>query len=88
MRCGLRYAPQDPDIDVKGVTDMLNSPDNAAGPPATDMTESDFNAERDRVCAEFSQKDSQHQPGQLTGIEYSIVGVLLVVAFVLVLVFQ
>ncbi|GAA1497067.1 hypothetical protein [Paeniglutamicibacter kerguelensis] len=47
-----------------------------------------FEAERDRVCTYFAEREGKRQPGQLTNVEYIFVGVLLVVTFALVLVFQ
>ncbi|MFJ6418118.1 hypothetical protein [Paeniglutamicibacter sp. NPDC091659] len=47
-----------------------------------------FEAERDKVCAYFAEREGKRQPGQLTKAEYIFVGVLLVATYALVLVFQ
>lgn len=53
-----------------------------------DLDLAGFEAERDRVCAYFAEREGTRQPGQLTNVEYIFVGVMLVVTFALVLVFQ
>lgn len=47
-----------------------------------------FEAERDRVCADFAEHEVAKQPGQLGRAEYVFVGVMLVVSFALVLFIQ
>jgi len=47
-----------------------------------------FEAERERVCAYFADREGARQGGQLTVWEYLTVGVLLVAAFALVLVLR
>ena len=47
-----------------------------------------FEAERDRVCTYFAEREGTRQPGQLTKAEYILVGVLLVVTYALVLIYQ
>lgn len=48
----------------------------------------EFEAERDRVCDEFTDLEVAKQPGQLGRMEYVLVGVLLAVSFALVLLIQ
>ncbi|ASN39294.1 MAG: hypothetical protein ABWX63_12165 [Paeniglutamicibacter terrestris] len=47
-----------------------------------------FEAERDRVCEDFGNREVAKQPGQLGRMEYLLVGFLLAVSFALVLLIQ
>lgn len=74
--------------DRKGLKEMLEMNDTPPQRSTADVTETEFLVERDRVCADFSAKDSHHQLGQLTGVEYAGVCILLVAAYVLILILQ
>ncbi|MFJ2350650.1 hypothetical protein [Glutamicibacter sp. NPDC087673] len=50
--------------------------------------EREFLAERDTVCEEFATHEGQRRKGQLSRVEYLIVGLLVVATFVITLVIQ
>gem|GEM_PF-5088544 len=61
---------------------------NTASSHSITADEQAFLTERDHVCDDFAQHESRHQRGQLSRVEYFIVGILLVATFALTLALQ
>ncbi|MGL3806955.1 hypothetical protein ACSYDW_12750 [Paeniglutamicibacter sp. R2-26] len=66
----------------------MNETSEEIGGVGAELDLAGFEAERDRVCTYFADREGRRQPGQLTRVEYVLVGALLIASYALVLLFQ